>query len=173
MGAEPPRLLLGDGLGRRWGPTCGLRHESTSAALICCGFLHRRIFWAARQLPWSLCTSCVDTNLEELSRRPVPPTDDTARKIWQLTQVKFPREHLVRAVRLLKSCPWSIGLAEQMHGQMAAVRKLHSGYSRRVLTARSFVCLLRPMVSLPDYERKRGEINKKGWSPPGARSPSA
>lgn len=129
-----------------------LRHDVSVASVVAVGFMTRRVFRAARQLPWTLCAGSVAKNLIALEGGPCP-TEDASKKLWQLMKVRYPREQLVAAVGLLRSCPWTIQLNEQMHGQQAAIRKLHKGYCRRVLTARSMVGLLRPLVMIPEEDQ--------------------
>lgn len=141
-------------------PAAKLRHEAASAAMVCCAFLERRVFRAARQAPWCLCQGSIEENLRALCSGEAPQ-DDTTKKIWQLLQLGFPMPQLVAAVKLLQSCPWSICMNEQMHGQQAALRKLHRACTRRVITARSMVSLLRPMLAMSPEDRRRSELRRK------------
>jgi len=43
-------------------PAAKLRHEAASAAMVCCAFLERRVFRAARQAPWCLCQGSIEEN---------------------------------------------------------------------------------------------------------------
>lgn len=141
-------------------PASTLRHEATASSVVCIGFLTRRIFRAARQMPWLLCAGCISDNLRKLYKEECPE-EDTSRKIWQLMHLSYPLAQVEAAVRLMQSCPWTIGLNEQMHGQQAAIRKLHKGYSRRVLTARSMVSLLKPLLMIPDDQRRDNNMKRK------------
>lgn len=85
-----------------------LQHEAASAAMVCCAFLERRLFRAARQLPWRLCRGSIIDNLKEL-RDQKEPAEDLANKLWQLLRLGYPLQQLEQAVELLRSCPWSIG----------------------------------------------------------------
>ena len=124
-----------------------IRHAAMSAVMVCLGFLERRVFRAAREAPWNLCIGdSIDENLNKLVMQEKPREDTTA-KIWSLLRLNYPRQQLVLAIRLMQSCAWSIGLNEQMHAQQAALKKLHHGYGRRTLAARSFVALLKPLLA--------------------------
>ena len=90
---------------------------------VCLGFLERRVFRAAREGPWNLCSGdSIDENLNKLALQE-KPREDTSAKIWSLLRLNYPRQQVVLAIRLMQSCAWSIGLSEQMHAQQAALKK--------------------------------------------------
>lgn len=133
-----------------------IRHEVVRAAMVCCAFVDRRLFRAARQPPWALCTGSIHDNLRCLKAQD-RPQEDATRKIWELLQVGYPLSQVSEAIELMRSCPWSIALK----GQQAALTKQHRAYSRRVLAASSMVALLPPLLAATPHERRTQELKRK------------
>jgi hypothetical protein len=92
------------------------------SAMTTAAFITRKIFRVANQLPWTLASGDINSNLDSLKREE-EPEEETASKVWQLLQMGYNRASLVEAVELLAHVHWSTGGVEQAHGSAAVIQK--------------------------------------------------
>ena len=69
-----------------------LRHGCISSAAAAAAFIQSGLQYARRH-PWSLCKGNIDENLSKLAAGGCP-TKETAKKVWTLAKINFPRAAL-------------------------------------------------------------------------------
>ena len=106
-----------------------------------------------RGYPWCVCRGDIGANLDDLVSSP-RPMDDTTANIWDLMKMKFPKEDLVAAIRLMGNTSFSSEQVEQGHSFASAIMKRHREYGQESLRCRSLIASVRPMVELTEVEKK-------------------
>ena len=129
-----------------------LRTRCVAAACVAGGYISRRVFREARQMPWSFLHGDVNANLHALLTMPMP-VDETSQKLWQLVRLGFNRAALVEAVKLMGDISWSTTSVEQAHGSMATLHRYHPMYDERMLCQRSMVHMMRALFAARDESR--------------------
>ena len=121
-------------------------------------FLWRHVLLLMRSLPWRLAEGDIEANLRALGQSG-PPLGATLRFIRDCVIAGDNMWDLVCAVFLMRFIPWTILMAEQAHGAMAAVRRYHKMLAADMMKARSFLGWLRPLL-FPD---KRADLTVTRW----------
>ena len=130
-----------------------LRHQVIMSGNIQASYL----LWRCQdlqQLPWSLVTGDMSANLRELKAGPRPTDLGCATKIYDLLQMEYPEEEIIKGVMLLGRLSCSAKRVEEGHVQGSRLLQLHRKYGEATMMARSQIGQLRPMVAKSAVETK-------------------
>ena len=133
-----------------------LRTDCLLAANTAGAFIERRVFSAAKQLPWSLASGDIRANLAALKAK--EPQDIVSKKIKQLIAIGFNEGKLVDGISLLQEVRWSTTPVEQSHGSSAALRRFHRQYGAEMVAKRSMVHMMKPLFAASGVQEQ--------WSTP-------
>ena len=124
-----------------------LRSDAIDGVHVIGGFMTYRIFKHLYAMPWALCVGDdLPQNLSGL-KAGGRPTEQTARKIYDLLQLDFPVEHLIAGLNLARQASWSTVVSEQGHASASSLRKAHSEYGADTLCSRSMLHMMRPLLT--------------------------
>jgi len=142
-------------------------HDFRSEVIDTCSieraFIQKHAFEPARELPWSLCNGDIRENCKLFMQGP-KPDEDASSNIHTLFASNINFEQCCDGVDLMGDMPWSIGLDEQLHNVLSTVKKSHKRCELETMTARSFVGMLRPLVTPSEYAKKDEKLLRKKGS---------
>ena len=82
------------------------------------------------------------------------PEDPVTGQLWMLLQLDFPEQQLVRTVQLFQEISWSSMVAEQQHGSLASLKRVHPEYQMETLVARAQVMMLWRLLPKPSENER-------------------
>ena len=128
-----------------------LKSRVLTASRVQVAFITHKTLAPAKSLPWSLCGGDVASKLEALKAGP-EPEQATAKKIYMLEEMGYPREKLIEGVACLGDCPWTILSTEEQHASVKLIGRNHLEYTLEMLILRAFLHTLRRIMPSPSPE---------------------
>eukprot|EP00971_Amphidinium_carterae_P294996 5857638-Amphidinium_carterae.1 len=120
-----------------------LRDLVVKGAMITWGYLDVKIFQSLCFYPWSLVVGDIDKNLADLIALPAAPEHPLAAQLWSLSHAGMSDGELRSVLALLSNVSWTSHMAERLHSSAGNVMKHHADYAADMMSARSFVHMLR------------------------------
>lgn len=118
-------------------------------------YIHHKTLKKASGLPWSLCRGDIKANLREFAAKDLPPdADSVSSSIKGLLTLGVSEMELVDAISLLGEVGWTTKAAEQLHGSIAVVHRLHKDLDSSSLSLRAYIHACRALFQ-EDPDEKR------------------
>lgn len=132
-----------------------LRSTTMSASYVAVSYIGRKLWRVADTLRWSLAEGGIKANHLQLKRPGYDGTDALTLELHRLLVGGFSGDCLVEAVELVRYCPWSTVIVEQVHGSMVVIHQFQSMLTQEVLAHRTLVHRCRALFHLPQEELRR------------------
>ena len=124
-----------------------VRDRTLTAAMASAAHLNRRIFWELSLEPWAtLRADSPEKVLAEIANLQEPSADPVIHRLQHLLRIKFHRESLLTAIKMLQSVSFSSHFTERQHASTAQLKRSHD-YSNATLCPRAFLHTYRSAIS--------------------------
>lgn len=128
------------------------RSNCLQAGHVAASYLEDRVFKETADWPWCLCSDFPsrEEGLQTLAQMEFQDHwGPTTGKLWNLLNNGYPQHILLKGVELLAQTRWSTLVVEQGHGSSSALHKAQRTAGLDVLTARSMLHMLWPLLPSP------------------------
>ena len=151
-----------------------LHHALLKCTLIQMAFLEYRLFYVARNRPWSLCAGAVEQNLSKSISSPRPkgvPQDHVSHSLRELANLGYSQVTLTRALKLLGEASWSSFLVEKIHASTSVVRKHRPELGLNHLMCRAFMHMFAQLLPRTTPLEKTLKALRERWLRVAGRKP--
>ena len=107
----------------------------------------------ARRHPWSLCSGNIDENPQKFAAG-CCPTEETAKKVWTLMKMEFPRAALKAGLEGTREASCGAIITEQTRASGSIMTRMHRTCGDATMRDRAFAFQTRPLLVPSEFQRK-------------------